>query len=196
MFVSSIATDFLWPFLGWKRHGCAIFGRFPGACLLVSLLAACDAPPPATSRPGPPTFAGSQACRECHEPQFDLWQESHHALAMQEATPDTVLGDFSGVNFQYFDRVSTFVTRNGNYVVRTDNSDGDLEDFTVKFTFGVTPLQQYLVEMPDGRVQALPIAWDSRSRADGGQRWYHLYPDEFVVFFHRSRHEAAGISRK
>lgn len=63
--------------------------------LLFSLLVACDAPPPVTSRPEPPAFVGSQACRECHEPQFELWQASHHALAMQEATPDTVLGDFS-----------------------------------------------------------------------------------------------------
>jgi tetratricopeptide (TPR) repeat protein len=147
---------------------------------LLSLLVACDPPPPAPSTSEPLTFAGSQACRECHAPQFELWQASHHALAMQEATPDTVLGDFSGVEFRYFDTVSTFFMRDGNYVVRTDNKDGEPEEFIVKFTFGVTPLQQYLVEMPDGRVQSLSIAWDARSRADGGQRWYHLYPDEFV----------------
>jgi tetratricopeptide (TPR) repeat protein len=144
---------------------------------LLWLLAACDAPPPA---PVPLTFAGSQACRECHAPQFEQWQASHHALAMQEATPDTVLGDFSGTEFRYFDTVSTFFMRDGDYVVRTDNKDGELEEFIVKFTFGVTPLQQYLVEMPDGRVQSLTTAWDSRSRADGGQRWYHLYPDEYI----------------
>jgi tetratricopeptide (TPR) repeat protein len=144
---------------------------------LLWLLVACDAPPPA---PVPLTFAGSQACRECHAPQFEQWQASHHALAMQEATPDTVLGDFSGTEFRYFDTVSTFFMRDGDYVVRTDNKDGELEEFIVKFTFGVTPLQQYLVEMPDGRVQSLTTAWDSRSRADGGQRWYHLYPDEYI----------------
>src|SRR5690606_16066959 len=35
-----------------------------------------------------------------------------------------------------------------------------------------------LIEMPDGRVQALSIAWDSRPAAEGGQRWFHLYSDE------------------
>ncbi len=99
---------------------------------------------------------------------------------MQQATPDTVLGDFSGVDFRYGDNVSTFFTRDGNFMVRTDNKDGELEEFVVSFTFGVTPLQQYLVQMEDGRVQSLTIAWDSRSRADGGQRWYHLYPEEFI----------------
>ncbi|HVY54950.1 MAG TPA: tetratricopeptide repeat protein, partial [Thermodesulfobacteriota bacterium] len=42
---------------------------------------------------------------------------------------------------------------------------------------GVYPLQQYLIEFPDGRLQALGIAWDSRPREDGGQKWFHLYPD-------------------
>jgi tetratricopeptide (TPR) repeat protein len=33
-----------------------------------------------------------------------------------------------------------------------------------------------------GRWQALSIAWDARPDAEGGQRWYHLYPDEAVDF--------------
>ena len=32
--------------------------------------------------------------------------------------------------------------------------------------------------MPDGRRQALPWAWDSRPHAAGGQRWYHLTPQQ------------------
>ena len=40
------------------------------------------------------------------------------------------------------------------------------------------PLQQYLIEFPDGRLQALSIAWDSWPKDVGGQRWFHLYPDE------------------
>ena len=42
-------------------------------------------------------------------------------------------------------------------------------------------MQQYLVAFPDGRLQALPIAWDSRPKATGGQRWFHLYPDEAIA---------------
>ncbi|MCO5063914.1 MAG: tetratricopeptide repeat protein [Rhizobiaceae bacterium] len=38
---------------------------------------------------------------------------------------------------------------------------------------GVEPLQQYLVELPGGRLQALDIAWDTVAG-----RWYHLYPDQ------------------
>ena len=48
------------------------------------------------------------------------------------------------------------------------------------YTFGVHPLQQYLIDFPDGRKQALSIAWDSRPNEAGGQRWFHLYPKENI----------------
>ena len=34
--------------------------------------------------------------------------------------------------------------------------------------------------MPGERLQALSIVWDTRPRAEGGQRWYHLYPGERI----------------
>ena len=52
----------------------------------------------------------------------------------------------------------------------------------MKYTFGVDPLQQYLIELPGGRLQALSIAWDTRPKAKGGQRWFHLYPSERIDF--------------
>ena len=38
------------------------------------------------------------------------------------------------------------------------------------------------IEFPDGRLQALSIAWDARPKKDGGQRWFHLYPNERVTY--------------
>lgn len=105
-----------------------------------------------------------------------LWQTSQHALSMQHASTKSVLGDFDNATFNYFGITSRFFKKADAYFVRTDGADGKLADFQVKFTFGVYPLQQYLVEFPDGRVQALGLAWDSRSKAEGGHRWFHLYP--------------------
>ncbi|HHQ13897.1 MAG TPA: tetratricopeptide repeat protein, partial [Chromatiales bacterium] len=42
------------------------------------------------------------------------------------------------------------------------------------------PLQQYLVELPGGRLQALPLAWDTRPAEQGGQRWFHVYGNESI----------------
>lgn len=128
-----------------------------------------------------PTFVGSPACESCHRQEYTSWQGSHHQHAMQVATPATVLGDFSGAEFEYFDTNTTFFMRDGTFIARTENETGEQQEFEITHTFGVEPLQQYLVNLPGGRKQALPFSWDSRSKDAGGQRWYHLYPDEYIA---------------
>ena len=125
-------------------------------------------------------YIGSSECRQCHESEFSEWQGSHHQLAMASANADTVLGDFSDIRFTYNGVTSRFFKDDGKYKVTTDNDKGELETFEIRYTFGWEPLQQYLIEFDDGRYQALSIAWDSRSKKDGGQRWFHLYPDQQV----------------
>jgi tetratricopeptide (TPR) repeat protein len=136
------------------------------------------AAPPA---PSPATWVGAAACAACHAAETRAWQGSHHDLAMQEATDRTVLGDFGGATFEYAGTTTRFFRRDGRPVVTTDGPDGRLADFPVRYVFGVAPLQQYLVEFPDGRLQALSISWDSRPAEAGGQRWFHLYPAEAVT---------------
>jgi Flp pilus assembly protein TadD len=129
---------------------------------------------------GNPTFVGSETCAGCHQSEAKLWQGSQHQLAMAHATGKSVYGDFSGATFDYFGVKSRFFQQDGKYLVETDGADGKLAVFEIKYTFGVDPLQQYLVEFPDGRLQALSIAWDSRPKDKGGQRWFHLYPKEEI----------------
>ena len=130
--------------------------------------------------PAPADYIGRDACADCHAQEAKLWQGSHHDLAMQEANAATVLGDFSDATFDYYGIGSRFFQRDGSFFVNTDGPDGKLTDYPIKYTFGVSPLQQYLVEFPGGRLQALPLAWDTRTAAAGGQRWFHLYPDDRI----------------
>jgi tetratricopeptide (TPR) repeat protein len=123
-------------------------------------------------------YVGSPACAECHRATYDAWAGSQHARAMQVADARSVLGDFKNAKFTYAGTTSTFYTRDGGYFVRTDGSDGKLAEFEILYTFGVSPLQQYLIGLPGGRLQALGIAWDARPKSGGGQRWFHLYPKE------------------
>lgn len=126
-------------------------------------------------------FVGARVCAQCHVVEAGKWQDSKHAHAMQSASDATVLGNFTGVKFDYHGIVSTFFRRNGKFFVNTDGADGKRADFEISYTFGVYPLQQYLVVRPGGRIQALSIAWDARPKAQGGQRWYHLYPDTKIT---------------
>lgn len=125
-------------------------------------------------------FTGSKSCVACHAGQQRGWQGSHHDLAMQHASKDTMLGDFDNSGFSANGITSRFFTKDGKFWVNTDAADGSMQDFEIRYTFGVTPLQQYLVEFPDGRVQTLGIAWDTRPESEGGQRWFHLYPEEAI----------------
>jgi predicted CXXCH cytochrome family protein len=129
---------------------------------------------------GAATFVGSETCAGCHQAQAQLWRGSQHKHAMDHATDKSVLGDFNDASFDYFGVRSRFFRKDGKFLVETDGPDGKLATFEVKYTFGVEPLQQYLIEFPDGRVQALSIAWDSRPKDKGGQRWFHLYPNEEI----------------
>lgn len=133
--------------------------------------------------PAPPAahFVGSEQCRSCHVPQSNAWRRSHHEAAMAEANSRTVLGDFADASFDYAGVHTRFFARDGKFYAHTDGSDGQLATFEIRYTFGVYPLQQYLVALSSGRVQALPFAWDARPRAEGGQRWFHLNADERVT---------------
>ena len=112
-------------------------------------------------------YVGSRVCQSCHEGQFNAWQGSHHDLAMQRANANSVLGNFDNAGFRHSKVTSTFYQKDGRYRVRTDGADGKLQDYEIKYTFGVYPLQQYLVELDGGRVQALSIAWDARPQSEG-----------------------------
>ncbi len=136
--------------------------------------------PTSTSARMAATYVGREVCGQCHMSEVRSWETSHHAQAMQLATESTVHGDFNDVRFVYGDVATTFTRKDGKFMVRTDGPDGALQDYEAKFTFGVSPLEQYLLELPGGRLQALTIAWDSRPKADGGQRWFHLHPNETI----------------
>jgi hypothetical protein len=138
--------------------------------------------------PGAPTLAaddaatdgyiGSARCGTCHATELTAWQGSHHDLAMAEATPENVLGDFDDAEFTAHGVTTRFYRDGDEFRVDTDGPDGKPASYPIAYTFGWTPLQQYLIRFPGGRLQALGIAWDSRPADQGGQRWFHLYPDE------------------
>lgn len=119
-------------------------------------------------------YIGSTQCGQCHQAALTQWQTSHHAKAMAVPTADTVVADFDKPALILAETQISFKATSGNYFIRLDGVDGQLKDFRLAYTFGVSPLQQYLVDMGRGRLQALPVVWDDRADA---KRWYHLLPE-------------------
>ena len=118
-------------------------------------------------------YQGDQSCKSCHQEEFEQWLGSHHDLAMQEVTEQTVLGDFNDVSFSSNGVTSRFFKKGSKFFVNTEGPDGAYEDFEIEYTFGVEPLQQYLIRFPGGRMQCLLIAWDTEKN-----KWFDLMPEE------------------
>lgn len=136
---------------------------------------------------GAAPYVGSESCRECHAEAFRTWQGSHHQLAIQKPTETAVLADFANAQYRYYGEVARFRKKDGKFEVESEGlfREGDelirgRRWFEVKYAFGVYPLQQYLVDTGKGHLQTLPFSYDTRPKADGGQRWYHIYPDEHI----------------
>ncbi len=128
----------------------------------------------------PARFVGTQVCAQCHQAEHQAWRGSHHDLAMQAATRASVLAPFRGETHTEAGITSSFTQRDGRFYVRTDGPDGRLQEFEVTHALGLSPLQQYLIPLPGGRLQALTIAWDARPRTQGGQRWFHLHAGQGI----------------
>ncbi len=149
-----------------------------GWLLALSIMAitATDAAAPSSAH-----YVGNAACASCHAAEVAAWSRSHHAQSMQPAGPQTVLGNFENPSIAGPSGPIRFSKRDGKYFANTIGLRGVAEDFQVLYTFGVYPLQQYLVALPGGRLQVLAAAWDSRPRNQNGQRWFSLYPHEHLA---------------
>ncbi|MFV3413455.1 tetratricopeptide repeat protein [Pseudomonas nitroreducens] len=135
------------------------------------------APKPSAPAAQPAQLVDESTCSGCHQTQLKDWQGSHHQQAMRPATEGNVLGDFENVTFKGETETSRFFRKDGEYWVNTPGADGKPADFKVAYTFGFEPLQQYLLEYPGGRLQALGVAWDSRKH-----QWFQLMPGQRIDF--------------
>jgi tetratricopeptide (TPR) repeat protein len=120
-----------------------------------------------------PTYVGRDTCAECHQTELHKWMGSDHERAMDYATDKTVEADFNDTTFEYQGVKSHFFRKGDKFMVNTEGPDGKYEDFEIKYTFGIHPLQQYMVEFPDGRVQVLRESWDVKNK-----KWFYVTPPD------------------
>lgn len=158
--------------------------RAPGSEALAPAPPATGAPPATLASSATvalesgPAYVGAAACFGCHPAETERWRRSDHALAMQPADAASLLGDFADRRFSAQGVETLFSTRGGAYTVRTQGPGAKMASFPVAYAFGVAPLQQILLPLDRGRLQAFDVAWDARPKTEGGQRWRSLHPGE------------------
>ena len=109
--------------------------------MISAVLATLDYPPPhdiiesslttPEEIPSPLEYVGQEACTTCHSKHNQLWNGSHHDLAMQEANADTVLGNFNNTTLTNFGVISRFYKQGESFFVQTDGPDGQLTDYKI-----------------------------------------------------------------
>lgn len=119
-------------------------------------------------------YVGSTTCQSCHQREFKDWQLSHHDQAMMEADENSVKGAFD-TTFTSQGVTSRFFKKGKRFYVNTEGPDGINQDFEVVYTYGITPLQQYIVKFPDGKFQCLRMAWDVEKKT-----WFDLYGQDKI----------------
>ena len=128
------------------------------------------------------TYVGRQSCAACHQGQMAAFDHSQHDDAMQVANSQTVLARFDDQWIEESGQSARFYKVGERFMVETQGEDGQLANFKIEWTFGLKPLQQYMVRMPSstgesaseksiGRVQVLRWCWDVDA-----QKWYHTDP--------------------
>lgn len=129
-----------------------------------------------------PTYVGRDTCATCHQQESEAYRGSDHDKAMDLATDETVLGDFNDVTFEHDGLINRLFRDGQRFMVHTEGEDGQMQDFEVKYVFGVFPLQQYMVEFDRSedmescdiaRLQVLRISWDARNK-----NWFYLRPPD------------------
>ena len=85
--------------------------------------------PPITNRPievKSDGYVSSQTCQACHPREYATWHRSYHRTMTQEATPETVVGDF-GVKIQFNGQMFHLQRRGDEFWVDLDDPDWDGE---------------------------------------------------------------------
>ncbi|SHG72746.1 Tetratricopeptide repeat-containing protein [Flavobacterium fluvii] len=121
-------------------------------------------------------YVGDQSCKKCHTTEFNQWQQSHHYMSMLPPNDSTVKGDFNNVTFTADGVSSRFFKKGAKFFINTEGDDGKNHDFEVKYIFGFTPLQQYLIQFPGGRLQVPRLSWDVNKK-----KWFNQYAGQKIA---------------
>lgn len=152
-----------------------------GLVILLSLLFSCENQAPQSQKQidnslqSQNKFIGSSACKQCHNAEHEDWLHSDHYLAMQEVNDSSVLGRFNSSPFTLDEVTNQLLIKGNQFLLKTTELNDSENTYTLSFTFGYFPLQQYLVKTEKGQLQATRLSWDSRN-----QKWFHQYPGQKI----------------
>jgi predicted CXXCH cytochrome family protein len=154
---------------------CQLIGLNFAVLLAVETLNLPGAEPPKPETNAYAAYAGSESCRDCHRDDYNLWAQSHHALAERLLQPATDRTAFDPPrDFKHGDETTTARIQNGQFQIVTLGPQSNRQPFRVERVIGHDPLLQYLTLLPGGRYQVHEASYDPKSN-----QWFYVYGDDF-----------------
>ena len=101
-----------------------------------------------TLKPGPPLLSAARLVRDATGAKPIAGTDRNTNSRCSTRPKHRCSATFPTPSFDYYGVHSRFFRRDGKFLVETDGPDGKLATFEVKYTFGLDPLQQYLVQFP------------------------------------------------
>ncbi len=125
------------------------------------------------------TFVGSETCAGCHRAEAELWRRSQHSHAMDHATEQSV----PGISTM---RASTITACARGSSARTGSFSSRPTDPTASSPRSRSSTRSVSIRC-SSISSSFPMAGcrpcrspGTAARRQGGQRWFHLYPDEEI----------------
>ncbi len=109
----------------------------------------------------PGSYAGSSSCVTCHRREYESWQQTGMSRMLRPFKPENIIGDFSPAapfRGDHGEVVRMGQDKRPFFEIRMDN--GHVEKYYVDFTIGSKWQQGYVTQLPDGRLQVLPIEYN------------------------------------
>ena len=122
----------------------------------------------APSEPNKKQFAGSKTCYDCHTKFYELWSTSRHGLAMQPYSPGFALKELKPQAADVVIGKQSFRAEIGPEQGWVRQREGDKETrYGIAHVMGGKNVYYFLTQMPKGRLQVLPVAYDVHT-----QKWF------------------------
>jgi predicted CXXCH cytochrome family protein len=108
----------------------------------------------------PQGYVGATACAKCHAGIHNDWLGSSHARMMQQATKESVKGEFGQEKVVLRGTTYLLQIRDEQYYITEPDLSGKPLEHRVEYTLGERRFQHYLTTLADGRILVLPPTWD------------------------------------
>jgi hypothetical protein len=126
-------------------------------------------------------YETSSACQKCHAAEYASWYRTFHRTMTQEATPETVIGDFDDVVLQFYGHPVRLYRDGAEFFMELVDwgwekrmIDQGIDPATVRNAprrhyridrvVGSNQMQVYLYRTPEDTYVALPLEWNNREK--------------------------------